>query len=101
MSLLEGILGNETIQRMAFGQLKGLFESKQLDFILVKLDAQGEVELELYKKGEAKIIPAHELLHGEDGKPRLAHFDSDKNGFPESGKPERIAISKPVKKKRR
>lgn len=56
--MLDGILSNPTIQKLAFGQLKGLFSEKNLDFILVKLDDQGEIELEMHKVGESRIIPA-------------------------------------------
>lgn len=58
--ILEGILGNSVVQKLAFGQLKGLFVEKNLDFILVRLDQDGEIELAMYEKGEAAVV--HRML---------------------------------------
>lgn len=56
MGILDSILGNPVIGKALFGQLKGLFTERGLEFILVKLDANGEVELELHKKGESRVV---------------------------------------------
>lgn len=57
MSLLDTFLNNDTVRKMAFGQLKGLFQEKDLEFIIVALDGDGEVVLDMYAKGEAVITP--------------------------------------------
>lgn len=54
---LDNLLSNPVIGKALFGQLKGIFTEKDLDFIMVRLDEQGEVELLMYKSGEAVVCP--------------------------------------------
>lgn len=56
MSLLDTFLNNDTVRKMAFGQLKGLFQEKNLEFIVMSLDADGEVMLDMYAVGESVIV---------------------------------------------
>lgn len=88
MSLLESILGNSTVANLAFGQLKNLFAEKNLEFIAVKLDENGEVELELYKKGEATVVPIPEGLTADQViRGVAAHVP-----FPRTTEPEKIKV---------
>lgn len=57
MSLLGNIFENPVIKKAAFGQLKSLIKSENLEFIIVKLDpVDGELEIEMYAPGEATIL---------------------------------------------
>lgn len=92
MGMLDSFLGNETVQRLAFGQLKGLFAEKNLDFILVKLDAQGEIELEMYRRGEGIVVPIPEGLTGEQVLKGVSNY-------PFRNDPERLTLKPNGKKK--
>jgi hypothetical protein len=56
MSLFGNLFENPAIKKAAFGQLKKLMESENLGFIIVRLDADGELAFDLYKPGEAEIV---------------------------------------------
>lgn len=56
MGLLDGLLNNPLVSKMLFGQLKGLFQEKNLEFIVLRQDDAGEVEVELHVKGESRVV---------------------------------------------
>lgn len=56
MGMLDGLLSNPVVTKALFGQLKGLFKEKNLEFIALRLDADGEVELEMHQVGESRIV---------------------------------------------
>jgi hypothetical protein len=50
------LLENPAIKKAAFGQLKALIKGKNLEFLVIALDESGEIDAQLYRKGEAKIV---------------------------------------------
>lgn len=60
MSLFSGIFENPAIKNAAFGQLKKLIKSENLGLIIVRLNHEtDELEIDMYKPGEALITVIH------------------------------------------
>lgn len=56
MGLLDGILGNKVVKDLAFGQIKKIFKEGNVDFIVLRLDHNGEIVVELYEPGDAVVV---------------------------------------------
>lgn len=58
MSILDSLFNSEVLQEKAFGIFKKMMSDKGLEFIVLRVDGDGNMELSMYKPGEASITIA-------------------------------------------
>lgn len=56
MGILDGLLQNPSVQKLAFGKLADLIKERNLSFIVVDLDEQEEIRIVMYGKDEGYAV---------------------------------------------
>jgi len=72
MGMLDGILQNPAVQKLAFGKLADLIKEKDLAFIAIDLDDKGEIRIMMYGKSEGyDIVKLNETISDPPGDKRV------------------------------
>lgn len=62
MDVLKMIFENSGLQEKALGYLTNMMAEKNIDVCVIRVNTDGDIDLEMYKKGEVVITPAEQTV---------------------------------------